>query len=124
MIAAVFAMQGFGILSACIVTLVFLSIFKSIIIQDQNNLDYVWRLCIGFGCIPALFAIYFRLTIPETPRYTIEIHNDINRAVKDVETVIDKKNKTETKSKKDNENKASLRETFDHFKQWKNLKIL
>lgn len=44
MISAVFAMQGFGILTACIVTLVFLSIFKGLIIQDVDNLDIVWYL--------------------------------------------------------------------------------
>ena len=42
MISAVFAMQGFGILSACIVTLIFLSIFKNLILENVNNLDTVW----------------------------------------------------------------------------------
>ena len=124
MISAVFAMQGFGILAACFVTLIFLAAFKSLIIGNIDNLDIVWRLCLGFGCLPALFAIYFRLTIPETPRYTIEINNDINKAVNDVDCVIDHERKKNLNSKKNNENKATLRETYDHFKKWKNFKVL
>lgn len=27
---------------------------------DINYLDYVWRIMIGFGCIPAVLTIYFR----------------------------------------------------------------
>lgn len=42
MISAVFAMQGFGILTACIITLIFLAIFKEAIIANQDNLDIVW----------------------------------------------------------------------------------
>lgn len=42
MISAVFAMQGFGILTACIITLILLAIFKDAILEDQNNLDTVW----------------------------------------------------------------------------------
>ena len=33
------------------------------------HIDQVWRLLIGLGCVPAVVALYFRLTIPETPRY-------------------------------------------------------
>ena len=40
-----------------------------------------------------MIAVYFRLTIPETPRYTIEINNDIDQAVKDVDIVVENKTK-------------------------------
>ena len=83
----------------CLVTLIFLSIFKSLIYEDQNNLDYVWRFIIGFGCIPALLAIYFRLTISETPRYTIEIHDDIEKATKDVDNILNDLNISENEKK-------------------------
>ena len=83
------------------------------------------RLCIGFGCIPAFCAIYFRLTIPETPRYTIEINNDIDQAVKDVDIVIENNTqKVNDSGKQSNENKATFKEFIRHFKQWKNFKVL
>ncbi|KAI8868159.1 phosphate permease [Ramicandelaber brevisporus] len=87
MMAAVFAMQGFGILAASLVTIITLFCFKSMIEDDQQSLDYVWRICVGVGAIPALFAVYFRLTIPETPRYTLDIEKDVGQAMLDTNAV-------------------------------------
>jgi MFS transporter, PHS family, inorganic phosphate transporter len=150
MMAAVFAMQGFGILVAATVAIILLVIFKNAIQINQDNLDYVWRLCtlirhsyllfkiksiikiisynqgVGFGAIPGCLAIYFRLTIPETPRYTLDIDNDIERAHNDVNIVT-----TGVKSKGDEGNliqqgakKASFKEFCRHFSRWKHLKVL
>ena len=33
----------------------------------------MWRVIIGFGAVPDCIALYFRLTIPETPRYTFDV---------------------------------------------------
>ena len=46
MVSAVFAMQGLGVLMASLVSLVLLAMFKSMIISDVMNIDYVWRLCV------------------------------------------------------------------------------
>ncbi len=35
----------------------------------------MWRLLIGIGCIPACFALYFRLTIPEDALDSLWISN-------------------------------------------------
>lgn len=88
MIAAVFAMQGFGILAGSITSLLVLYCFKSLIMEDQENLDYVWRIIIGLGALPGLVAIYFRLTIPETPRFTMEVKGDADGAVRDVNRIL------------------------------------
>lgn len=32
-------------------------------------MDFLWRICIGFGVIPATVALYFRLNIAESPRF-------------------------------------------------------
>ena len=40
---------------------------------DINYLDYVWRIIIGFGALPAVATIYLRSTLPETPRYTTDV---------------------------------------------------
>ena len=41
---------------------------------DINYLDYVWRIIIGFGAVPCVATIYLRSTLPETPRYTTDVH--------------------------------------------------
>jgi PHS family inorganic phosphate transporter-like MFS transporter len=129
MMAAVFSMQGLGMLSGAIVGVVFLNIFKSAINDDINNLDYVWRLCIAFGSLPCLAAFYFRLTVPETPRYTMQVENNINKGVSDVnfiKTGIKEKHIIETRGhfEESTTPKASFKDFKRHFGQWKNLKIL
>jgi PHS family inorganic phosphate transporter-like MFS transporter len=123
MVSAVFSMQGLGILAVSIVTLIFLSIFKPLIQADPDNLDYVWRLIIGFGCIPAVVAIYFRMTISETPRYTIEINDDVDKAVKDVECVLNQKY-VRNEKKSETTKKATFREFITYFSKWKRFKVL
>lgn len=49
MMAAVFSMQGIGILLAATVALVTLRCFKTMIEADPLNLDYVWRICLVCG---------------------------------------------------------------------------
>ncbi|KAF9133561.1 Inorganic phosphate transporter pho84 [Mortierella sp. GBA39] len=88
MMAAVFAMQGFGYLTTALVAILLLLGFKGMIEEDARNLDYVWRLLIGLGCIPALVAVYFRMTIPETPRYVLDVENNLFKAESDVNRVI------------------------------------
>ena len=84
MVAAVFAMQGVGILSAALVTVITLAGFQNLIREDPMYIDYVWRICLGFGAIPAFFTIYFRLTMAESPRYTAHVLNDVEKAHNDV----------------------------------------
>ncbi|KAK9901321.1 hypothetical protein WJX75_006338 [Coccomyxa subellipsoidea] len=82
-VASVFAMQGFGILSAAIVSCVTIAAFKnSIINYDINYLDYVWRIIIGFGAIPTILTIYLRSRLPETPRFSQDVERDEAKALK------------------------------------------
>ncbi|EGF78798.1 hypothetical protein BATDEDRAFT_20090 [Batrachochytrium dendrobatidis JAM81] len=140
LMAAVFAMQGVGILVGGIMTIVFLAAFESHIRNDILMLDYVWRFMLGFGVVPAIFAIYFRLTIPETPRFTVDVVGDEDKAVRDVARVLEM-NKTldlsstwvepEKPDSKDidpvktNTVKQSDASSFmAHFGQWKNARVL
>lgn len=36
-------------------------------------IDQLWRLVVGIGIVPAVIALVFRFTIPESPRYTLDI---------------------------------------------------
>lgn len=59
--------------------------------QDPNQtaleIDSVWRCIIGVGAIPALLAILARLSIPETPRYTLLIEQNDAQAQRDTAKV-------------------------------------
>ncbi|KAK9760958.1 hypothetical protein K7432_014514 [Basidiobolus ranarum] len=122
MIAAVFASQGTGILVGALFTVMALAIFQSSIRADQNNLDYVWRLMLGFGCVPALFTVYFRLTMPESPRYTLEVNGDVEQATKDMMGILGEHEKERIESQ---HKIAKVQSSFtEYFGQWKNLKIL
>ncbi|KAF9919525.1 Inorganic phosphate transporter pho84 [Modicella reniformis] len=125
-------MQGFGYLTTGVVAIILLAAFKESIIKNTQNLDYVWRILIGFGCIPALVAVYFRLTIPETPRFVLDVENNINKAERDVANVFNE-NRNHLQSEDDaNEAvvsnpaiaKGSLSDFCSYFSKWQNFKIL
>jgi MFS transporter, PHS family, inorganic phosphate transporter len=94
MIGAVFAMQGFGQFAASMMTLIVVAAFRSTLEpaktpaacngECQRSVDIMWRIVIGVGGIPGLFALYYRLTIPETPRYTFDVVHDLDQATANV----------------------------------------
>ncbi|KAJ2702058.1 hypothetical protein H4R19_005383 [Coemansia spiralis] len=73
MISAVFSFQGFGNLLAPVVGLILTACFRGAIEDDVLNLDYVWRLIIGLGCIPGVATLYWRLTMKDSKRFQLEV---------------------------------------------------
>jgi MFS transporter, PHS family, inorganic phosphate transporter len=130
MMTAVFASQGWGNFAAALVALIVTAAYKNGIQGDSiengfAHIDYVWRLLIGLGCVPAVVALYFRLTITETPRYTMDVENDVARAHNDVaKEITHKENGLEIETVRAEIPKASWADFCHHFSQWKNLKIL
>jgi MFS transporter, PHS family, inorganic phosphate transporter len=59
-------------------------------IDVRTLADSVWRTVIGIGVVPAVFAIVLRSRVPETPRYTMDVINDL-RPMPFVETSFDDK---------------------------------
>lgn len=53
-----------------------------------KHIDQMWRILIGFGCVPGAFALLFRFTIPETPRFTMDIARNVNQASQDIDTFL------------------------------------
>ncbi|KAJ3134518.1 phosphate transporter [Irineochytrium annulatum] len=133
MLAAVFAMQGIGILVGGVVFVSTLTYMKPYIDADFMNLDYVWRIALGAGVIPGLLAIYFRLTIPETPRYTVDVIGDTDKAERDVEKVLAMNEVRDVTSNWGQEGVAATKvvvknndakDFFQYFGKWSNAKVL
>ena len=99
MLAAVFFCQPFGQLVAVLMAFAATAGFRSYIstlsknascsVQDSDptamecarTIDRAWRLVAGLGAVPAVVAMIFRLTIPESVYYTLDIKNDSNEAM-------------------------------------------
>ncbi|KAJ3071260.1 Inorganic phosphate transporter pho84 [Podochytrium sp. JEL0797] len=129
MMAAVFAMQGLGILCGCGVYIIALNAMKSLVQEDYAMLDYVWRIAIGCGLIPALLVIYFRLTMPETPRFALKAAAAAEAAAaKDLESaLLETKNPIPISVSCDptpTPKGSKMADFKAHFGQWKNFKIL
>ena len=63
LVASVFAMQGFGLLVGAGTSLA--------VVYTAPSLDVAWRLILGLGAVPALLTIYYRIRMPETPRFSL-----------------------------------------------------
>ena len=145
MMGSVFAMQGIGQFAAAIIALIVSAGFKESLQTAETAaecggvcqlaVDKMWRIIIGFGAVPGCIALYFRLTIPETPRYTFDVARDSEKAVEDVKAykagvaegkpdevsraavLQDSRARLETP-------KASWSDFIAHYGKWKNGKIL
>jgi PHS family inorganic phosphate transporter-like MFS transporter len=52
--------------------------------ECRKTLDSIWRWIIGVGVIPAVIALWFRLTIIESPRYTADVGGDSRKAASEL----------------------------------------
>ena len=86
MIAAVFAMQGIGYLFASAVAIIFSAIWMRA--ESTANPDHLWRIILAFGAIPTAATLYARLTLPETPRYTMFVNQNATQLVEDMNFVL------------------------------------
>ncbi|KAH6690218.1 major facilitator superfamily domain-containing protein [Leptodontidium sp. MPI-SDFR-AT-0119] len=100
MLTLVFACQPLGQLAATLVSLIAIVRQRNGIPSDsmahtkgsdqqcneecKRTLDSVWRWIIGVGVIPAVIALWFRLTIIESPRYTADVGQDSKKAASEL----------------------------------------
>ncbi|KAF9017295.1 inorganic phosphate transporter [Hymenopellis radicata] len=131
MMTAVFAAQGWGNFAAALVGLIVVVCYKTSILGDTppfyEHVDEVWRILIGLGCVPGVIALYFRLTIPETPRYTMDIERNLEQAAQDIERVRTNGNADSDPDavvQKVDAPKAGLRDFSRHFSELENFKVL
>lgn len=92
LMTTVFTAQGWGNFVSSLVALLTILAHKNSILADNFNqsqhVDHCWRVLIGLGCVPGTIALYFRLTIPETPRFTMDIERDVQRASADIQNML------------------------------------
>ncbi|CAO3637770.1 unnamed protein product [Cunninghamella echinulata] len=130
MMAAVFAMQGIGQVAASLVGIIATAAFKSGIEANPVNLDYVWRIVVGIGAVPGVMALYYRLTIPETPRYTMDVEQKVEKGIRDAKAFVE--NGASSGDYTDNiavareqtSPKASWADFRRYFGKWKHFKVL
>lgn len=141
---AVFAMQGFGQLGGALIMLIVTAGFKESLLTAssyatcsgvcQLAVDKMWRVLIGFGAVPACIALYYRLTIPETPRYTFDVARDVEKAGEDVQAYMtgkshgdpDEIRRVETLRAAEQLTvpKAGFRDFCHYYSQWRNFRVL
>ncbi|KAI9798152.1 MAG: acid phosphatase pho5 [Sarcosagium campestre] len=145
MMGSVFAMQGIGQFVAAMVALIVTAGFKESLMSAKTvaqcggvcgiAVDKMWRVVIGFGAVPGCVALYYRLTIPETPRYTFDVARDVEKAGEDVKAYVSGKPEGHPDEirrvralESDDEvletPKASWADFYAHYSQWRYGKIL
>ncbi|KAL5155171.1 Inorganic phosphate transporter 1-4 [Glycine soja] len=97
-IAAVFAMQGFGILAGGIFAIIISVAFKERFDAPPYELDpagstvpqadYIWRIIVMVGALPAALTYYWRMKMPETARYTALVAKNTKQAAADMSKVL------------------------------------
>ncbi|KAJ8749661.1 hypothetical protein K2173_026310 [Erythroxylum novogranatense] len=97
-IAAVFAMQGFGILAGGIFAIIISTSFKArfdapayefnAVASTVPQADFVWRIILMVGALPAALTYYWRMKMPETARYTALVARNAKQAASDMSKVL------------------------------------
>ncbi|CCD27217.1 MFS transporter NDAI_0K00280 [Naumovozyma dairenensis CBS 421] len=145
---AVFANQAWGQIAGGIIALILVASYKHELIDANSGAecgyecmkacDQMWRILVGLGAVPGCLGLYFRLTIPESPRYTLDVEAHVDNGVEDVEKFMtgemDHKNDdivtaatripSTTAMEPVLPPKASFKDFCHHFGQWKYGKIL
>ncbi|CAE6536958.1 unnamed protein product [Rhizoctonia solani] len=133
MMTVVFAMQGFGNFAAALVALIVTKAFQFYLDNTMNpdllldSIDRCWRLLIGLGAVPGCIALFCRLTIPETPRFTMDVERNVEQAVQDVTTFLTTGQYNvdpDAAIRRANAPKASWVNFKHYFGQWRNFKLL
>jgi PHS family inorganic phosphate transporter-like MFS transporter len=131
LMTAVFANQGWGQFTAALIAFIIVRAYKHSVINDDPtsypHMDQMWRILIGLGCVPAVIALYFRLTIPETPRFTMDIERNVHQASQDVDNFLTSGTfyvDPDAAIERVQAPKASRRDFIRYFSKWENLRIL
>lgn len=107
LVLSVFSNIGLGAMTSSIVYLILLSAFKSSIKSNINHLEWVWRLLLGLGIVPAACTLYARLTMKETKPYEKYVAKSTSLTNKDERGL-----------------KQQLNDFREYFKEWRHGLVL
>ncbi|KAH7056474.1 major facilitator superfamily domain-containing protein [Linnemannia elongata] len=135
------SIQGIGNLMASMVTLMVLIRFRAMIVEDgaSENMDMVWRICIGVGCLPALSTALIRFNMPASAlesgsgagfRLAVDSHCHLNEDInvlplEDMPHKVNEENMSHTPDPIPERRRAHSTQQFHEYcSQRKNLKVL
>ncbi|CAF3345138.1 unnamed protein product [Rotaria sp. Silwood2] len=133
MLALTFSMQGWGQFFGALFAVILLAIFKVPIEANQINIDYVWRILLALGVVPAACTLYSRFHLPESPRYAERVLKDPELAEIGKAYALGVQSKSSAKlvprepmahTKKLDDDRHHFRDFRIYFSQWRNLKVL
>ncbi|ETW03258.1 hypothetical protein H310_05654 [Aphanomyces invadans] len=75
-VALTFSLQGVGFAAASLMGLLMVNVLQ----DNAHDLEVMWRILFGFGVLPALFLVYFRITAEETEGYKNMLAGDVHVA--------------------------------------------
>ncbi len=73
LVGMVFSMQALGTVSGYVAGLA--------LVSTGMNIDYVWRILLALGAVPAAAVLYLRRKMPESPRYLARVEGKTKEAV-------------------------------------------
>src|SRR5579875_879550 len=76
LVGLVFSMQALGTVAGYVAGLA--------LVSTGMNTDYVWRILLALGAVPAAAVIYLRRRMPESPRYQARVLGSSERAAADI----------------------------------------
>ncbi|PWI58589.1 MFS transporter [Sulfoacidibacillus thermotolerans] len=76
LVSLVFSMQALGLIAGPIVAMTLLA--------SGVDGNIAWRIMLGLGAIPALAVIYFRRTMPESPRFEAQVRGQVKAAAENI----------------------------------------
>lgn len=79
LVSMVFAMQGFGLVAGALAGLASIYVLP---------MAYSWRLMLAIGAIPAIYVVYLRRKLMETPRFSLQVEGNTDKAKKAVNTIV------------------------------------
>ncbi len=76
LVGLVFSMQALGTVAGYVAGLA--------LVSTGMNTDYVWRILLALGAVPAAIVIYLRRTMPESPRFQARVLGGQEKAAADI----------------------------------------
>ncbi|KDO26881.1 hypothetical protein SPRG_20422 [Saprolegnia parasitica CBS 223.65] len=73
-VSLTFSLQGVGFLVAGVLGLIMVNALD----ETTQNLEIMWRVLFGFGVLPALFLVYYRITAEETHVYKTMLADEVH----------------------------------------------